>query len=243
MTWWVCQVAAERVSGHDRPGHPTDRDSTPAQPAGPGLRTAGRVPVPLVIRDVSEFRRTGVASRLVSELDVPVECLAGRDVSRRAPRRRSATHLPRSAQPRRPGRSPRAAGVRRPHRPHPPTLLTQKLGLLHWWRVADLGIPFDRWRAELHRVARQGPRATLPDLPRPALEGRRRRCPRPAGVRGVGRLGRPPIRRPLIVCRPGCAPLSDNTPGHRPGRLPGRPPRPRQIDRVTPVQLPRSPGG
>ena len=130
-------------------------DSTPAQRAGPGLRTAGRVRVPLVIRDVSEFRRTGVASRLVSELDVPVGawraamCHAGHHDGVRL---RTFLVPPNRVDPDdRPGQLVFAVRT-----DPPPDPAAQKLGLLHWWRVADLGIPFDRWRAELHRVARQG---------------------------------------------------------------------------------------
>ena len=38
----------------------------------------------------------------------------------------------------------------------PPDPAVQQQGLLRWWRVDELNMPFDRWRAALHRVARRG---------------------------------------------------------------------------------------
>jgi len=108
-----------------------------------------------VIRDVSEFRRTGVASRLVSELDVPVAawraamCHAGHHDGVRV--RTFLVPLNRVDPENRPGQLVFAVRT-----VPPPDPSAQRLGLLHWWRVGDLTIPFDRWRAELHRVARQG---------------------------------------------------------------------------------------
>ena len=108
-----------------------------------------------MIRDVSEFRRTGVASRLVSELDVPVAdwraamCHAGH---RDGVRVRTFLVPHNRVDPEdRPGQLVFAVRT-----VPPPDPSAQRLGLLHWWRVGDLTIPFDRWRAELHRVARQG---------------------------------------------------------------------------------------
>jgi hypothetical protein len=37
----------------------------------------------------------------------------------------------------------------------PPDPAVQQHGLLRWWRIDELNMPFDRWRAALHRVARQ----------------------------------------------------------------------------------------
>lgn len=108
-----------------------------------------------MIRDVSEFRRTGVASRLVSELDVPVAawraamCHAGHRDGVRV--RTFLVPLNRVDPEDRPGQLVFAVRT-----VPPPDPSAQRLGLLHWWRVGDLTIPFDRWRAELHRVARQG---------------------------------------------------------------------------------------
>jgi hypothetical protein len=108
-----------------------------------------------VIRDVSEFRRTGVASRLVSELDVPVAawraamCHAGHHDGVRV--RTFLVPLNRVDPEDRPGQLVFAVRT-----VPPPDPSAQRPGLLHWWRVGDLTIPFDRWRAELHRVARQG---------------------------------------------------------------------------------------
>ena len=36
----------------------------------------------------------------------------------------------------------------------PPDPAVQQHGLLRWWRIDELNMPFDRWRAALHRVAR-----------------------------------------------------------------------------------------
>ena len=124
------------------------------------LRTAGRAPAPApapapaMTRDVSEFRRSGVAGRLVSELDVPVAvwraamCHAGRHDGVRV--RTFLVPLNLLG----PNDSPRQM-VFAVRTDPPPDPAAQKLGLLHWWRVDDLNMPFDRWRAALHQVARQ----------------------------------------------------------------------------------------
>jgi hypothetical protein len=119
------------------------------------LRTAGRAPAPAMIRDVSEFRRSGVAGRLVSELDVPVAvwraamCHAGRHDGVRV--RTFLVPLNLLG----PDDSPRQM-VFAVRTDPPPDPAAQKLGLLHWWRVDDLNMPFDRWRAALHHEARPG---------------------------------------------------------------------------------------
>src|SRR4051794_8673376 len=38
----------------------------------------------------------------------------------------------------------------------PPDPAVQQQGLLRWWRIDELNMPFDRWRAALHRIARRG---------------------------------------------------------------------------------------
>jgi hypothetical protein len=112
-------------------------------------------PAPSMIPDVSEFRRSGVAGRLVSELDVPVAvwraamCHAGRQDGVRV----RTFLVPLSLLG--PGDPPRQM-VFAVRTDPPPDPAAQKLGLLHWWRVDDLNMPFDRWRATLHHVARQG---------------------------------------------------------------------------------------
>ena len=106
-----------------------------------------------MIRDVTEFRRTGVASRRVTELDIPVAawraamCHAGRRDGARvrtflAPRTIDAD-------------DPRDQLVFAVRTDPPPDPAVQQQGLLRWWRVDELNMPFDRWRAALHRVARR----------------------------------------------------------------------------------------
>jgi hypothetical protein len=76
----------------------------------------------------------------------------------------------------------------------------------------------------------RGPPRRRPDthLPRPTLLRCRRRHLRPGGVRGLGRLDRPPMHNPRGARRPVLGRASDDTSGHPPGRLPSRPPRPRR---------------
>ena len=108
-----------------------------------------------MIRDVTEFRRTGVASRLVTELDVPVAawraamCHAGHCDGVRV----RTFLVPLNLLD--PGDPPRQL-VFAVRTDPPPDYAAQKLGLLHWCRVDELTIPLDRWRAALHRVAREG---------------------------------------------------------------------------------------
>jgi hypothetical protein len=108
-----------------------------------------------VIRDVAEFRRTGVATRLVTELALPVAawraamCHAGHRDGVRV--RTFLVPLDVVDPDVLPGHLVFAVRIH-----PPPDPAAQKLGLLHWWRVDDLTVPFDRWRAALHRLARQG---------------------------------------------------------------------------------------
>jgi hypothetical protein len=119
------------------------------------LRKAGQAQVTLVIRDVTEFRRTGVASRLVSELDIPVAawraamCHAGHHDGVRV--RTFLVPLDLLDPDDHPGHLVFAVRT-----DPPPDSSAQRLGLLHWWRVDELTMPLDRWRAALHRVAREG---------------------------------------------------------------------------------------
>ena len=112
-------------------------------------------PALAMIRDVTEFRRTGVASRLVTELDVPVA--AWRAAMRHAGHcdgvRVRTFLVPLNLLD--PGDPPRQL-VFAVRTDPPPDYAAQKLGLLHRCRVDELTIPLDRWRAALHRVAREG---------------------------------------------------------------------------------------
>jgi hypothetical protein len=119
------------------------------------LRTAGWAQVLSVIGDVTEFRRTGVAARLVTELDVPVAAwrAAMCQTGHRDGVRVRTFLVPLNAVD--PDDPPgKVVFAVRTHPPPDPS--AQKLGLLHWSRVDDLTVPFDRWRAALHRLARQG---------------------------------------------------------------------------------------
>jgi hypothetical protein len=106
-----------------------------------------------MIRDVTEFRRTGVASRRVTELDIPVAawraamCHAGR-----LDRARVRTFL---LPPTSDADDPHGQLVFAVRTDPPPDPAVQQQGLLRWWRVGELNMPFHRWRAALHRVARK----------------------------------------------------------------------------------------
>jgi hypothetical protein len=41
------------------------------------------------------------------------------------------------------------------HTEPPPDPAVQEQGLVRWWRVDELNMPLDRWRAALHRLARR----------------------------------------------------------------------------------------
>jgi hypothetical protein len=106
-----------------------------------------------MIRDVSEFRRTGVASRRVADLHLPVGawraamCHAGRRDGARV----RTFLLPRTID----AGDPRDQLVFAVRTDPPPDPAVQQHGLLRWWRIDELNMPFDRWRAALHRVARR----------------------------------------------------------------------------------------
>jgi hypothetical protein len=107
-----------------------------------------------LIRDVAELRRTGVASRRVAELDIPAAawraamCHAG---DRDGARVRTFL-IPPTAVDADGRRNQPVCAVRTDP---PPDLAVQQQGLLRWWRVDELNMPFDRWRAALHKVARR----------------------------------------------------------------------------------------
>jgi hypothetical protein len=106
-----------------------------------------------VIRDVSEFRRTGVACRRVTDLDIPVAawraamCHAGRGDGARV-----RTFLFSGTIDANDSRDQLVFAVRTDPPPDP---AVQEQGLLRWWRVDELNMPIDRWRAALHRIARR----------------------------------------------------------------------------------------
>ena len=106
-----------------------------------------------MIRDVTEFRRTGLATRRVTELDIPVAawraamCHAGRQDSARV-----RTFL---VPPTVDADDPRDQLVFAVRTDPPPDPAVLQQGLLRWWRIDELNMPFDRWRAALHRIARK----------------------------------------------------------------------------------------
>ena len=108
-----------------------------------------------MIRDVAEFRRTGVASRRVAELDVPVEvwraamCHVARQDGARV-RTFVVPSTPSEPDDRLDGRMVFAVRV-----DPPPDRLADRDRHVRWWRLDELGMPFDRWRAALHRAARR----------------------------------------------------------------------------------------
>jgi hypothetical protein len=106
-----------------------------------------------MIRDVTEFRRTGVASRRVTELDIPVA--AWRAAMCHAGRRDCARVRTFLLPPTIDADDPRDQLVFAVRTDPPPDPAVQQQGLLRWWRVDELNMPFDRWRAALHRIARR----------------------------------------------------------------------------------------
>jgi hypothetical protein len=124
-----------------------------------------------MIRDVADFRRTGMATRRVSDLDLPIAawraamCHAGRRDGTRV-----RTFLVPLGLPGPDGsRDHLVLAVRTDPPPDP---AAQIQGLLRWWRLDDLTMPFDRWRAALHRVAREGNvRVKTFLVPSPGVEG------------------------------------------------------------------------
>lgn len=105
-----------------------------------------------MIRDVAEFTRTGVVWRRVDDLGIPVGawraamCHAGRRDGARV-----RTFLVPSAVAGA-GADQLVFAVRTDPPPDP---AAQRQGLLRWWRVDELNMPFDRWRAALRRVGRR----------------------------------------------------------------------------------------
>jgi len=107
-----------------------------------------------VIRDVIEFRRSGLACRRVAELDIPVQ--AWRAAMRHAGRREGARvhtflvppHLATLAD--RPEQMVYAVRT-----DPPPEVAGLRQGLLWWRRVDQLDMPVDTFRAVMRRVARR----------------------------------------------------------------------------------------
>jgi hypothetical protein len=106
-----------------------------------------------MIRDVTEFSRTGVASRRVTELEIPVA--AWRAAMCHAGRRESVRVRTFLLPPTVDADDPRDQLVFAVRTDPPPDPAVQQRGLLRWWRVDELNMPFDRWRAALHRIARR----------------------------------------------------------------------------------------
>jgi hypothetical protein len=106
-----------------------------------------------MIRDVTEFNRTGLASRRVAELDVPVA--AWRAAMCHAGRRHGARVRTFLLPPTIGAGSPGDQLVFAVRTDPPPDPAVQQQGLLRWWRIDELNMPFDRWRAALHKVARR----------------------------------------------------------------------------------------
>jgi hypothetical protein len=104
-----------------------------------------------MIRDIAEFRRLGVASRRVDELTVPVE--AWRAAMTRAAREdgtRVRTFVVPSVPDGRWNQMVFAVRI-----DPPPSIVADQHGLLRRWRIDELGMPFRRWRAVMHKVARR----------------------------------------------------------------------------------------
>ncbi len=106
-----------------------------------------------MIGDVIEFRRTGVACRWVTDLDIPVAawraamCHAGRRDGARV----RTFLIPRTTD----ANVPPDQLVFAVRTDPPPDPAVQERGLLRWWRIDELNMPIDRWRAALHRIARR----------------------------------------------------------------------------------------
>jgi len=104
-----------------------------------------------MIRDIAEFRRLGVASRRVDELTVPVA--AWRAAMARAAREdgtRVRTFVVPSVPDGRWNQMVFAVRI-----DPPPSIVADQHGLLRRWRIDELGMPFRRWRAVMHKVARR----------------------------------------------------------------------------------------
>jgi hypothetical protein len=104
-----------------------------------------------MIRDIAEFRRLGVASRRVDELTVPVA--AWRAAMCRAARQdgtRVRTFVVPSVPDGRWNQMVFAVRI-----DPPPSIVADQHGLLRRWRMDEVGMPFRRWRAVMHKVARR----------------------------------------------------------------------------------------
>jgi hypothetical protein len=104
-----------------------------------------------MIRDIAEFRRLGVASRRVDELTVPVA--AWRAAMSRAAREdgtRVRTFVVPSVPDGRWNQMVFAVRI-----DPPPSIVADQHGLLRRWLIDELGMPFRRWRAVMHKVARR----------------------------------------------------------------------------------------
>jgi hypothetical protein len=108
----------------------------------------------VMFSDVREFSRTGVVYRRVDELEVPVGawraamCHAGH---RQGARVRTFL-IPQTVDDTHGVRGQLVFAVRTDPPPDP---AVQQQGLLRWWRVDELSMPFERWRTALRRVARR----------------------------------------------------------------------------------------
>jgi hypothetical protein len=106
-----------------------------------------------MIRDVADFLRTGVAGRPVADLAMPVDAWRATmgQVARRNGARVRTVIVPSTAESgSQVGRMVFAIRV-----DPPPDPVAGRGGNVRWWRLADLRMPFSRWRTALHRTARR----------------------------------------------------------------------------------------
>ena len=97
-----------------------------------------------MIGDVIEFRRTGMACRWVTDLDIPVAAwrAAMCDAGRRDGARVRTFLIP----PTTDANVPPDQLVFAVRTDPPPDPAVQERGLLRWWPIDELNMPFDRWR-------------------------------------------------------------------------------------------------
>ena len=107
-----------------------------------------------MIRDVIEFRRSGLACRRVAELDIPVQAwrAAMRHAGRRGDARVHTFLVP--PHPATPADRPEQV-VYAVRTDPPPEIAVLPQGLLWWRRVDQLDMPVDTFRAVMRRVARR----------------------------------------------------------------------------------------
>jgi hypothetical protein len=179
-----------------------------------------------MIRDIAEFRRLGVASRRVDELTVPVA--AWRAAMCRAARQdgtRVRTFVVPSVPDGRWNQMVFAVRI-----DPPPSIVADQHGLLRRWRIDELGMPFRRWRAVMHKVARRQ-RARVHTFVVPPGES-----DDPDQVVYVlwagSEAGGPGARHRAHAGDAGPHPA----PGDRSGRVRGRPGPPGRGDRPAPVR-------